>query len=249
MTSGVRDAVVFDLDGTLVETAGDLHLVLEEILAERGLAAPSLAQVRRMIGDGARVLIERTLAAIGVAVDPVLVEELFDRFRARYAQEPCRASSLFPGALELLDALAAEGRPLGLCTNKPQAATLGLLEAMGIRDRFTAVIGGDAIGARKPDPAHLAAVLAAMEAGTAGAVMVGDSRNDLLTARALGVPCILVSFGYTDEPARSLGADAVVDRLSDLPTALRALAPVSGPGPSGRGREGLRRAGRRTGSS
>ena len=226
MMSGERAAVVFDLDGTLVETAGDLHLVLAEVLAERGLLAPGLAQVRAMIGDGARVLIERALAAIGADGDPALVAALFDRFRARYAQEPCRASSLYPGAIELLDQLAAAGRPLGLCTNKPQGATDGLLAALGIRDRFAAVLGGDALPVRKPDPGHLAAVLAAMAAPADRAVMVGDSRNDLVTARGLNVPCILVSFGYTDRPARELGADAVIDRLSDLPETLRRLAPA-----------------------
>lgn len=219
------NAVVFDLDGTLVETAGDLHLVLVEILAERGLDAPPLDQVRGMIGDGARVLIQRALETIGAPHDAALIEALFDRFRARYAKEPCRASSLYPGAKELLGQLADKGIRLGMCTNKPQAATDGLLRTLGIADRFAAVIGGDAIQARKPNPQHLAAVIEAMGGSPDRSVMVGDSRNDLLTARGLDVRCILVSFGYTDTPARELGADAVVDDLHDVPAAIDSLMP------------------------
>jgi phosphoglycolate phosphatase len=216
-------ALVFDLDGTLADTAGDLHLVLQEVLAEVDLPAPPLQAVRGMIGDGAKVLIERALAEIGHVPAPGFVDERFARFRARYAQVPCRASRLYPGAAALLRTLRERGHRLGLCTNKPQAATDGLLAALGIARRFAAVIGGDAIPAKKPGPAHLAAVLEAMDATPAAAVMIGDSRNDLLTARALGVPCILVSFGYTDVPARQLGGDAVIDRLAELPGALAAV--------------------------
>ena len=114
----------------------------------------------------------------------------------------------------MLSDLRAKGARLGLCTNKPQMATIGLLEALGLGDAFHAVIGGDALaGVRKPDPAHLAAVLDALSVPPSRAVMVGDSRNDLLAARGLGIRCVLVSFGYTAVPARELGADAVIDRL------------------------------------
>jgi phosphoglycolate phosphatase len=215
--------LVFDLDGTLVETAADLHLVLEEVMAEEGLAAPPLAAVRGMIGDGAKVLIERALAAIGQPQDPALVERLFARFRARYAQEPCRASEPYPGARELLAELQERGMRMGLCTNKPQAATTGLLQALGMAGFFASAVGGDTLPVRKPDPGHLAAVLADLGVRPEAAVMVGDSRNDLLTARGLGVPCILVSFGYTTVPARELEPDAVIDHLADLPRALAGL--------------------------
>jgi phosphoglycolate phosphatase len=217
------NALVFDLDGTLAETAGDLHLILDEVLAEVGLAAPPLAAVRGMIGDGARALIERALVEIGQPADPGFVDARFARFRARYAEEPCRASALYPGALELLTGLAAERTALGLCTNKPQGATDGLLRALGIGHLFGSAIGGDVLGVRKPDARHLAAVLAALAVPPARAAMVGDSRNDLLTARALGIPCILVSFGYTSVPADKLGADAVIDRLDQLPETLATL--------------------------
>lgn len=225
MRDGLQ-ALVFDLDGTLAETAGDLHLVLAEVLAGEGLTAPPLEAVRSMIGDGAKVLIERALTALGQVPDEALVARLFVRFRERYAQEPCRASALYPGAQQLLADLDARGLRLGLCTNKPQAATLGLLQALGIERCFRVVIGGDALPVRKPDPGHLDAVLRALDAVPARSVMVGDSRNDLLTARGLGVPCVLVSFGYTSVPAAALGADAVIDHLADLPAVLTAGRPL-----------------------
>lgn len=216
-------AVVFDLDGTLVDTAADLHLVLAEVLGAEGFAAPSAAETRGMIGDGARVLVERALAAADTPPEPLLVDRLFERFRSRYAEVPCRASTLYPGARELLERLAAEGVALGLCTNKPQGATMGLLRALDLDERFGAVIGGDVLRVRKPDPGHLAAVLDRLGAGPQQAVMVGDSHNDLCAARGLEMRCVLVSFGYTAEPAAELGADAVIDRLADLDDALRRL--------------------------
>jgi phosphoglycolate phosphatase len=219
-------AVVFDLDGTLVETAADIHAVLAEILAEAGIAAPPLPAVRGMIGDGARALVERALAAVDRPARPPVVDRLHERFRERYAKVPCRFSRLYLGARELLAGLRADGLRLGLCTNKPQGATEGLLEALAVRACFDAVLGGDALpGVRKPDPAHLTALLARLDVPPEAAVMVGDSRNDLLTARGLGVPCILVSFGYTGVPARDLGADGVVDRLDQVPATLAGLRP------------------------
>lgn len=224
--SRTPQAVVFDLDGTLVETAADLHLVLAEILAEAGLQAPSPAAVRAMIGDGARMLVRRALAAIGHPFTPPELDRLYDRFRERYAEEPCRASRAYPGAVELLQALRAGGVRLGLCTNKPQAATLGLMAALDLLEPFSAVVGGDITAMRKPDPGHLAATLDVLGVPPRDAVMVGDSRNDLLTARGLGVPCVLVSFGYSNVDPRELGADAVIDRLGDLPAALSTLDSV-----------------------
>ena len=210
--------MVFDLDGTLIDTAADIHAVLAEVLLEAGHEAPDLAAVRAMFGDGARVLIERAVARVRAGGD---VDELLRRFTRRYGEVPCRHSAPYPGAVALLEALRARGMRLGLCTNKPQAPTLGLLEALNLSQAFDAVIGGDMLeGVRKPDPAHLGAVLTALHATPEAAVMIGDSRNDLLAARGAGVRCVLVSFGYTAVPARELGADAVVDRLDELPALL-----------------------------
>ena len=216
-------AVIFDLDGTLVDTAPDLHLVLREVLGEIDLPVPPIAALRAMVGDGARVLILRALADAGVECTTGEVDRLYDRFLTIYSAEPCRASRPFAQAVEALDRLSAAGWRLGICTNKPQAPTEGLLEALGLAARFGSVLGGDALPTRKPDPAHLRAVIEELGSTPEHAVMVGDSHNDLVAAQELGVPCILVSFGYTSVPACELGADRVIDSFAELAAALDGL--------------------------
>ncbi len=161
-------AVVFDLDGTLVDTAGDLHLILSGLMSEEGLPTPPLAAMRDMVGDGAKVLLARAFASAGVTPDPARLEELYALFLERYTAEPCRRSTLYPGAAELLATLAAEGCGIGLCTNKPQRPSELLLQALGVIDRFGAIVGGDTLPVRKPDPAHLVAVLDRLGAGPGG---------------------------------------------------------------------------------
>lgn len=216
-------AVVFDLDGTLVDTAADLHLVLAEVMAGEGLPTPTLPEIRAMVGDGAKALILRAFAAVGPAPDADRLDLLYSDFLSRYTADTCRASALYPGAAEALATLAEAGCALGLCTNKPQRPSELLLEALGVADRFGAIVGGDTLPVRKPDPAHLIAVLERLGAEPSSSVMVGDSRNDVLTAHAAGVPCVLVSFGYTSVPARELGAEVVIDTLAELPGALASL--------------------------
>lgn len=213
-------AIVFDLDGTLVETAPDLHLVLGEVMQTQGLDAPPLSAVHGMIGDGARVLLERALAAAGEERSQDELDRLYADFIDRYTREPCRASHLYDGVITALEGLRAQGARLAVCTNKPQRPSELLLEALEVAQYFDAIVGGDALDVRKPHPGHLQAALDRMQGDRDDAVMVGDSRNDLLTARALGVPCILVSFGYTTVPARELGADRVIDRFDELGQAL-----------------------------
>lgn len=219
----VARAVVFDLDGTLVETAPDLHAVLAAQLADRGLAAPPLEAVRGMVGDGARALIRKALDWQGVPAEPARLDELYADFLARYVAEPARLSSLYAGVLGTLEALHRRGVRLGVCTNKPQRPSELVLSALGLAPLLAAVVGGDALAVRKPDPGHLAATLGALGARPEEAVMVGDSGNDVAVARALGVPCVLVSFGYTSVPARELGADRVIDRFDELLATLEEL--------------------------
>lgn len=221
----MRRAAVFDLDGTLVETAPDLHRVLAAVLAGRGLPAPTLDELRQMVGDGARALIERGFAAAGAPLAGEELDRLYDRFIELYVAEPCIDSYAFEGVEEVLGALTADGWALGVCTNKPQRPSELLLEKLGLARHFGAVVGGDALPVRKPHPDHLRAALETLGVQPRQAVMVGDSRNDLATARALGVPCVLVSFGYTTVPARELGAELVVDRFADVAAAVASLAP------------------------
>lgn len=216
-------AVLFDLDGTLVDSAPDLRLALERMLAAEGRPAPDLAAVRTMVGEGARVLVQRAAAAAGLPLDVPMLDRLHRRFLEIYGAEPCRDTVLFTGAAELLEGLRAAGLRLGLCTNKPQGPTELLIEALGIGGSFDAVIGGDALPWRKPDARHATTVLERLGVTPDRALLVGDSGVDLATARAAGLPCVLVSFGYTTRPAQELGADAVIDRLADLPAVLDRL--------------------------
>ncbi len=216
-------AVVFDLDGTLVDTAPDLHAHLNEVLAEQGRPGLELAEIRPMIGDGARALLERSLRASGGLPPGLDLERLFAEFLRRYTAAPARFGGAFPGVVAVLEELTAAGVRLGVCTNKPQAPTDRLLAALELDRFFAAVIGGDALAVRKPDAGHLRTVLARLGVEAPRAVLVGDSQTDLLTARAAGVPCVLVSFGYTPVPAQDLGADRVIDDMAELGAALAAL--------------------------
>ncbi|HFA59178.1 MAG TPA: HAD family hydrolase, partial [Rhodospirillales bacterium] len=155
-------AAIFDLDGTLVETLPDIHAVLAELFAEEGLAVPDPEQVRRMIGDGARMLLVRALETAGRDTTEEAIDRLHRRFVALYERHPCRYSAPFPGAVECLRHLRERGVRLGVCTNKPQRASEQLLDALGLAPYFSVVIGGDRAVRRKPDPEHPRAVLAAL---------------------------------------------------------------------------------------
>jgi phosphoglycolate phosphatase len=209
-------AVVFDLDGTLVDTLPDLHAAVGVLLAERGLEVPSAAEVRRMIGDGARKLVERSLVWRAGAIGEAELEAAHQRFLAIYNAAPCRESRVFANAEAALDQLAAHGLALGVCTNKPQRPTDAILGELGLQARFRAVVGGDAVTRRKPHPDHLHEVLARLGATPEGTVMVGDSRNDLAAARGCGMRCVLVDFGYSAEPVETLGADRVIGDFAEL---------------------------------
>ncbi len=218
------DAVVFDLDGTLADTAPDLHGTLNTILTELGRPALPLAAVRPMIGDGAKALLLRGLEASGGLPASPSLDELYADFLTRYTADPARLSTPFPGLTDVLQDFSRAGIDMGVCTNKPQLATERLLAALDLARWFRSVIGGDVLATKKPDPAPLHAVLAALGSTPERAVMVGDSQNDLLTARAAGVPCVLVTFGYTVQPVETLGADRLIDSFAELPDALAELA-------------------------
>jgi phosphoglycolate phosphatase len=217
------DAVVFDLDGTLVDTAPDLHAHLNRMLAELGRPGLALAEIRPLIGDGARALLRRGLEASGGLPPGADLDGLFLEFLARYTAQPVCFGAVYEGVATALGALQASGVRLGVCTNKAQAASEAVLATLGLERWFEAVIGGDRLTVRKPDPGHLRAVLERLGIPPASAAMVGDSENDLLTARAAGLPCVLVSFGYTPVPAADLGADRVIDHFDELHDALAAL--------------------------
>lgn len=183
-------AVIFDLDGTLIDAAPDIALKLNEVLTADGHAPLSLAEVRTMIGDGAKALVERAFAARGRAMEPRHLEHLMDI----YGKNPVIETVIYDGILPTLETLQAEGRPLAICTNKPMHATREVLTALDLTRFFGAVVGGDSTPYRKPDPRHLAAALAGLE--VTDAIMVGDHANDMKAAAGLGLPAIFCSWGY-----------------------------------------------------
>lgn len=210
------DAVVFDLDGTLVDSAPDLTRALNCLLDEIGRPALPLTAVLGMIGDGVAKLVERGLAATGGPPQVPSSAALVERFRALYLDRLADETRPYPGVCEALASLAKDGYALGVCTNKPMAATEALLAALDLSRWFVAVSGGDG-PQRKPDPAPLLALLERLGASPARSVMVGDGVNDVVAARAAGMTAVLVSYGYARVPAPELGADRIVDSLAELP--------------------------------
>lgn len=212
--------VVFDLDGTLAETAPNIMATLNVILQQEGLAALPVERARELVGAGARALIERGFKVSGRPLDAQRLEELFEEFLLIYAEDVASASHLYDGALDAMDALAEAGYALAVCTNKPILHTRLILEHFGIGGRFAAVAGRDSFPFHKPDPRHLTMTIETAKGDKGRAVMIGDSRTDIATARAAGIPCICVPFGYTDVPIETLEPDLVIQHFAALPEAV-----------------------------
>lgn len=216
MTRPEPAAILFDLDGTLVDSLPDLGSAMNRLLVEMGRRPASLAEVRSFVGDGVGVLVERSLMATGGMPDEPLaavVKRFLDHYRGHTAIE----TRPYPGVVGALEALKSAGHSLGVCTNKPTDLSVELLGSLGLARMFSAIVGGDAVPARKPDPGHLLATLDAMHMTGRKALMVGDSPNDVISARAAGIPVVVVGFGYARMDPRDLGADAVIDDFARLP--------------------------------
>ncbi len=214
--SGVwPQAVVFDLDGTLIDSAADMANALNAALSEKHLPPFPLEEVKPMIGGGALRLVERALLGRGVcgADLPAFAASYLRHYEADLTTQ----TVLYDGARELLERLRSEGRKLGLCSNKPHALTLETLRQLDLARYFSAVTGEQTGQAKKPDPAPLRYVLAALQTPPEDAVMVGDSEADIECARTAGVSAVLVSFGYSTIDVALLQADAVVTDLGSLP--------------------------------
>ena len=216
-------AVVFDLDGTLIDSVGDIADVLNACLIEHGIAPFEEPVVTTMIGGGARVLVERALTRLGRSHETALLDRMHHDFEQRYHALGAGRSVVFPGGRELLASFKSQGIGLAICTNKPEPITLRALADLGLSELFGAVVGETPALPRKPHPAMLLAAVERLGAKPAQAVMVGDSSADVGAARAAGIPVVAVSFGYTTVPARELGADTVIDSLVELPGVLRQL--------------------------
>ena len=215
--------LVFDLDGTLAETAGDLIAALNHVLAGEDIPALHVSQARTLLGAGGRALIERGFAAAGRAIEKPRLEVLFQRFLAYYNAHICDHSHLFPGVVAALDALEADGFRFAVCTNKMEGSAIHLMEALGVRARFPVIAGQDTFATHKPDPQALLLTIARAGGRAADSLMVGDSLTDIATAKAAAVPVIAVDFGYTDTPVSDLGPDRVISHFDDLAGAVAAL--------------------------
>jgi phosphoglycolate phosphatase len=215
--------IVFDLDGTLVDTAPDLIDTLNAILGRHGVPPVPSGDARMMIGAGVKPLLQRALASKGLRPAPAEIDAMFAEYLELYAEHIADRSRPFPGLTAALDTLAAQGCRLAVCTNKLEWLSVRLLDTLGLSSRFVAICGQDTFTMRKPDPDMLRLTIARAGGDTGHAVMVGDSMTDVATARAAGIPVVAVDFGYTETPPHELGADRLISHFDALPEAVRQL--------------------------
>lgn len=223
------EALVFDLDGTLIDSAPDVCASVNRVLTANGRRALTLDEAKDMVGWGGRVLVEKAFALTGAPGTAEEIDATLHGFLATYAAHPVEHTTVFPGAREALDRCQAAGIAMGLCTNKPEVTTGPVLEVLGLEKYFAAVACGDAVPHKKPDGRHVLYLIDDLGARVETTAMIGDSENDITAAIDAGVRSVAVSFGYAHAPVEELGADALIDHFDELPQALRriAAAPVS----------------------
>ena len=215
--------IVFDLDGTLVNTAPDLLDALNHVLVEAGLQPVDLSTISTMIGHGAKAMIVKGMAAQGAEPDADRMDALFDQFLAYYEDHIAIESRPFENALDALQTLSDEGAILAVCTNKRQRSTDRLLDALQISEKFSAIVGADSVPDRKPHGDHILLTVDRAGGNRSRAIMVGDSRTDERAARNAGLPFVFVPIGYETETEDEIGADAVASNYSELVPALLRL--------------------------
>lgn len=216
--------IVFDLDGTLVDTAPDLVDTLNVVLVKEGLPAVPFERGRLMIGGGARGMIERALVNEGRICATAEVDQMYATFIAHYTDHIADRSRPYPGLEATLKQLAHDGQRLAVCTNKLERLSVKLLQTLRLAQYFASICGQDTFPVRKPDPDMLRLTVRRAGGNPADAVMVGDSSTDVYTARGAGVPAIAVDFGYSDVPVATLQPDRVISSLADLPAAIAGLS-------------------------
>ena len=217
--------IIFDLDGTLIDSARDLQALLEPTLRRDGRRPLTIEETKQCIGWGMIKRVERPFTMTGPPLDPESHDAVIAEFKARYeATDPSR-TRVYPGVAETL-ALLQPGHRIGLCTNKPARATERVLAALGLADFFHGISGGDSLAFRKPDPRHLLDAIRRAGGLAERAVMVGDSETDIEVGRAAGVPIIAVAYGYAHGAPEALGADRIITRFADLPAAVSELGQV-----------------------
>jgi phosphoglycolate phosphatase len=215
--------VVFDLDGTMVDTAPDLIAALDHLFAKLGLPPSDPAVALPAVGHGARAIIDAAVNAIGYKIPPEGYDPLVEQFVAYYRENIAVKSRAFPGFEKAAQALITEGAVLAVCTNKREDLARKLLNELNLSRYFQAVVGGDTLAVRKPHPRHVLGAISAAGGDPARAVMVGDSAADVGAAKAAGVPVVAVQFGYSAESAQALGADVVITHFDQLFEIVRGL--------------------------
>ena len=213
MTNIPFDIVGFDLDGTLLDTSGDLAAAVNYAIGTVHRPAFPVDAIRPFVGKGAKVMLERALAESG-GCDDELMAQLLPVLLDYYQQNLAIHSLPYPGMLAAMDALDAAGVKLAICTNKAERFAVPLMHQMGLAERFASIIGGDTVGIAKPDPAPIHAMIE--RAGGGRCIFLGDTINDIAGARNAGIPSIAVSFGFLDGPVEALEADAVIDHFAEL---------------------------------
>ncbi|HUS54076.1 MAG TPA: HAD-IA family hydrolase [Thermohalobaculum sp.] len=221
---------IFDLDGTLADTAADLLSAANAVLTPLGLPKLELARDKSFAGRGGRSMIRRSLSMCKIppedAEADMIAADLYPGLLRAYEGRLAEETRLYNGVVDCLDVLEATGWRLGVCTNKPERLAVMLLDRLGVLNRFGAVLGADSLPIRKPDPEHLFETARRSGARPDLCVMLGDTQTDLLTARAAGVPCVLTSFGFADGPVNDLTPDAVVDHFDEIAAVLERLCPL-----------------------
>ncbi|EHS53694.1 Phosphoglycolate phosphatase [Rhizobium sp. PDO1-076] len=215
-----QTTIVFDLDGTLVDTAPDLVASLNHTIAIHDLAPVGYGDLTHLVGQGARVMIARAFALRGVPLDDAQLPALLERFINHYKSGMPGESRPYPGLVAALERLAAEGFTLAVCTNKMEELARPLIEKLGLTHHFAAITGGDTFAVRKPDAGHLTGTIEKAGGNPRRALMIGDSVNDILAARNAGIPSVAVPFGYSDTPIESLGASRIINHFDELTVAL-----------------------------
>jgi phosphoglycolate phosphatase len=220
---------VFDLDGTIADTADDLADAANAALISEGFSSVPAPAIAKSAGYGTRAMLRSALSAGGYSADAEQMLRMAEKLVAHYEENIARKTRLFPGFAEAADLLQARGAKLVLCTNKRERLTAKLLSALGIGGLFEAVAGGDTFPFHKPDPRHVSELVRLAGGLLSAAVMVGDSEADVGAAKAAGIPVIAVGFGYASVPATELGADAVLNCFDELPALIGALLPQGQP--------------------
>lgn len=216
--------LIFDLDGTLVETAPDLVATLNVVLAREGISPVPYEIARNFVGGGAKLMLARGLEAEGRTVAASALDRMFADFIAYYAANVAVHSRPFPGLVEALDILSTRGHRFAVCTNKLEHLSVLLLNELNLASRFEAICGQDTFGIQKPDPEILRRTIAAAGGDARRSIMIGDSETDILTARAAGIPVIAVDFGYSDRPVSEYGPDRLISHFAQLPEQIAAIA-------------------------